>query len=250
MNSTPPSAESTSLLVLIAVAPRCSPTRSARCASTTAGRASRPRAAKIRPRIRATVVLPVPGGPVKTKCRAWRLAGQALLVAQPRHPQLRGDLAHLPLDRLQADQLVQLRQRAFHRRRVPVAAQPRGQLRVGPLQVRRPYRDQVVGRGLGGAAHHPHVPRLAGLSRSGCGRTGRSPARRRSGAGPPPRTAATGSAARPGRAGLRAAPWSTRPARTARPASSRGTSPGWRTWRPGPGWWPGSPPSACRSRPG
>ena len=70
MNSTPPSAESTSLLVLIAVEPRCSPTRSARCASTTLGRTSSPSAAKIRPRIRATVVLPVPGGPVKTKCLA------------------------------------------------------------------------------------------------------------------------------------------------------------------------------------
>jgi hypothetical protein len=70
MNRTPPRAESTSLFVLMAVDPRCSPTRSARCASITSGRTSSPRAAKIRPRIRATVVFPVPGGPVNTKCRA------------------------------------------------------------------------------------------------------------------------------------------------------------------------------------
>ena len=70
MNSTPPMAESMSLLVLIAVEPRYSPTRSARCASTTSGRTSSPNAAKIRPRMRATVVLPVPGGPVNTKCLA------------------------------------------------------------------------------------------------------------------------------------------------------------------------------------
>ncbi len=69
MNRTPPSAESISFPVLIAVEPRCSPTRSARCASITSGRTSSPRAVKMRPRILATVVLPVPGGPVNTKCR-------------------------------------------------------------------------------------------------------------------------------------------------------------------------------------
>src|ERR1700744_2436599 len=108
MNSTPPSAESTSLLVLIAVEPRCSPTRSARCASTTSGRTSKPRAAKIRPRIRATVVLPVPGGPVKTKWRAGGRGVQALPVPQLGPPQLRRDRADLLLDRFQADQLVEL----------------------------------------------------------------------------------------------------------------------------------------------
>ena len=35
------------------------------------------------------------------------LAGQALPFPQPGHPQLGRDLVHLPLDRLQADQLVQ-----------------------------------------------------------------------------------------------------------------------------------------------
>src|SRR5882757_7328093 len=103
MNRTPPSAESISFPVLIAVEPRCSPTRSARCASTTSGRTSRPSAAKIRPRILATVVLPVPGGPV---------AGQALTIPEPGHLQLRGDLVHLALDRLQADQGVELGERA------------------------------------------------------------------------------------------------------------------------------------------
>src|ERR1022692_2836171 len=113
MNSTPPSAESISLLVLIAVEPRCSPTRSARCASTTSGRTSSPSAAKIRPRILATVVFPVPGGPVNTKCRAGGWLASPLPVPQPGHPQLRGDLVHLPLDRLQADQLIELGERAF-----------------------------------------------------------------------------------------------------------------------------------------
>src|SRR6202035_2292279 len=107
MNSTPPSAESTSRFVLIAVEPRCSPTRSARCASTTSGRTSNPSAAKIRPRIRATVVFPVPGGPVEHEVRGRRLAAQPLPVPQPGHPQLRGYLVHLALDRLQADQLVE-----------------------------------------------------------------------------------------------------------------------------------------------
>ena len=76
MNSTPPMAESISLPVLIAVEPRCSPTRSARCASITSGLTSSPCAAKMRPRMRDTVVLPVPGGPVKTKCLAggWLLS--------------------------------------------------------------------------------------------------------------------------------------------------------------------------------
>src|SRR4051794_25712054 len=77
MNSTPPSARSTSSLVLIAVAPRCWPTRSARPASTTSGRDSSPRAANMRPSTRATVVLPVPGGPTKTKCR---ICGGAAVV--------------------------------------------------------------------------------------------------------------------------------------------------------------------------
>src|SRR6478672_6373569 len=117
MNSTPPRAESISLPVLIAVEPRCSPTRSARCASTTSGRTSRPSAAKMRPRILATVVLPVPDGPVNTKC----LAGEALPVPQLRHPQLRGDRAHLLLDRLKPDKLVKLGDSRFKRRGVLVA---------------------------------------------------------------------------------------------------------------------------------
>src|SRR6266702_718158 len=109
MNRTPPSAESISFPVLIAVEPRCSPTRSARCASITSGRTSSPRAVKMRPRILATVVLPVPGG-----------------------PQLGGDLVHLPLDRLQADQLVHLREGALQRGYLAIAPEPGGELGPGP----------------------------------------------------------------------------------------------------------------------
>ena len=68
MNRTPPSALFTSSFVLMAVAPRYSPTRSARCASTTTGVSSRPKAKKIFATTRATEVFPVPGGPRKTKC--------------------------------------------------------------------------------------------------------------------------------------------------------------------------------------
>src|ERR1700735_1503907 len=165
MNSTPPSAESISLLVLIAVDPRCSPTRSARCASTTSGRTSRPRAEKMRPRIRATVVLPVPGGPVNTKCRTgawlaspcrsriratrswaaiswtWRLTGSGATLPP-------SGARALPTGRGWSDayQRVHLGQRALHGRRLAVAAEPGGQLRVGLLQVGAVDRDQV---GLG-----------------------------------------------------------------------------------------------------
>ena len=52
------------------------------------------------------------------------LAGQALPVPQPGNPELRGDLVHLPLHRLQADQLVQLGQGVLQRRGLDVAAEP------------------------------------------------------------------------------------------------------------------------------
>ena len=96
----------------------------------------------------------VPGG---------RLAGQAVRVPQPGHPQLGRDGADLLLDRLQSDQLVELGDRALDRGRVLIAAQPAGQLGVGLLQVLAADSDQVFPAGFGRAGHHPHVAGLARL---------------------------------------------------------------------------------------
>src|SRR5690348_14886047 len=133
MNSTPPMAESMSLFVLIAVEPRCSATRSARCASITSGRTSRPSAAKIRPRMRATVVLPVPGGPVNTKC----LVGGWLVRPW--------------------------RSRSLATRSWAAIARTCSLTGVGLLQVGAADRDQVLAGRLGVLVEHPHVAGLAGL---------------------------------------------------------------------------------------
>ena len=54
----------------------------------------------------ATVVLPVPGRPVKLMCSVGRSALEPDLLAQPRHQQQRGDLADARLHRRQPDQLA------------------------------------------------------------------------------------------------------------------------------------------------
>jgi len=91
------------------------------------------------------------------------LAGDALPVPQPGHLQLSDDLVHLPLDRFQADQLVQLGQGVVQRRRLRVTAEPGGQLDERALQVFGPQRHQLRGGRLGTASHDPHVARLARL---------------------------------------------------------------------------------------
>ena len=78
MNSTPPRARSKASWVRIAVEPMCSPTRSTRETSTRWPRSSTPSEARISPYSRATVVLPVPGEPVKTR---WRRTEAALSPA-------------------------------------------------------------------------------------------------------------------------------------------------------------------------
>lgn len=78
MNSTPPRARSNASCVRIAVEPMCSPTRSTRDTSTRCPRSSTPSDARISPYSRATVVLPVPGEPVKTR---WRRTDAALRPA-------------------------------------------------------------------------------------------------------------------------------------------------------------------------
>ena len=92
-----------------------------------------------------------------------RLAGQALRVPQPGHPQLRGDLMHLALDRLQADQLIELGQRALQRGGLGIAPEPRRELGEGPFQVDRLQRHEVGRSGLLLARHHPHITCLARL---------------------------------------------------------------------------------------
>ena len=92
-----------------------------------------------------------------------RLAGQPLPVPQPGHPQLGGDLVHLPLDRIQADQLVQLGQGVLHRGRLGVTTEPGGELAERPLQVAGPQRHQLGGGRFRPARHHPDVAGLAGL---------------------------------------------------------------------------------------
>ncbi|CAM5644988.1 hypothetical protein STENM36S_09331 [Streptomyces tendae] len=67
MNSTPPCARWNASWVRIAVEPMCSPTRSTRDTSTRWPLSSTPSEARISPYSRATVVLPVPGEPVKTR---------------------------------------------------------------------------------------------------------------------------------------------------------------------------------------
>ena len=91
------------------------------------------------------------------------LAVQPLPAAHLRHPQLRGDGADLLLHRVQADQPVEFGQRAFHRRRVLVAAQPAGELSVALLQVARPDGEQVLLRAVRRAGDDAHVAGLAGL---------------------------------------------------------------------------------------
>ncbi len=92
-----------------------------------------------------------------------RLAGEALPVAEPRHPQLGRDLVDLPLDRLKADQRIQLGQRARQRRRLAVAPEPAGQLGERVLQVGSLDGHEVAGRRLVRRAHDPDVPGLPGF---------------------------------------------------------------------------------------
>ena len=68
MKSTPPSARRIARSVLIAVMPTYSPTRPARSTSTRWPRSSSPIARYMCASSRATVVLPVPGLPRKTRC--------------------------------------------------------------------------------------------------------------------------------------------------------------------------------------
>ena len=75
MNSTPPSARSKTAVVLMAVPPMTWATRSARDTSTMCPVGSMPSSARMFPYSRATVVLPVPGGPAKTRCRLIGGAG-------------------------------------------------------------------------------------------------------------------------------------------------------------------------------
>ena len=91
------------------------------------------------------------------------LTGQALPFPQPGHSQLGRNLVHLPFDRLQADQLVELGERAFQGRRLAVAAEPGGELGPGPLQVGRLQGDQFRGGRLRAVGHDPDVPGPPGL---------------------------------------------------------------------------------------
>ncbi len=86
------------------------------------------------------------GRPGEDEVPGGRLADQPVRVPQLGHAQLGDDGADLLLDRLQADQLVQLGDRALDGGRVLVAAQPAGQLGVGLLQVSGAQGDQVVPR--------------------------------------------------------------------------------------------------------
>ena len=91
----------------------------------------------------ATVVLPVPGLPVKHMCRTGSLRLQAQIHAQPVDHQQRGDVADAALDRLQPDQIaielvhhradLALRQHAVHRARLGGALYV-GALRSAPLR--------------------------------------------------------------------------------------------------------------------
>ena len=68
MNSTPPMAMLNASVVLMAVPPTTAATRSGRATSTSWPVLSTPRAARMRPYSRATVVFPVPGEPANTRC--------------------------------------------------------------------------------------------------------------------------------------------------------------------------------------
>ncbi len=107
MNRTPSSAERTTRSVLRAVAPTCCPTSAARSTSTRWPFCSRPTARYISASSRATVVLPVPGLPRKTRCWDVAASGRPCSLRRPA-PAGRHQRLHLLLDRLQADQRVQV----------------------------------------------------------------------------------------------------------------------------------------------
>ncbi len=72
MNRTLPSAKSTTSFVRIAVWPMCPRTSLPRVTTTTSPVSSSPSAKQIRPRYEATVVLPVPEGPSRSRWKARR----------------------------------------------------------------------------------------------------------------------------------------------------------------------------------
>ena len=121
MNSTPPSAESTSSLVLIAVAPRYSPTRSARCASTTSGRLQQAEGVEDLGQHPGHGGLAGAGRAEEDEVPHRPLGADAGHRAPPRRLDGGGDRADLLLDRGQADHRVELGHRVLDRDRAGAA---------------------------------------------------------------------------------------------------------------------------------
>ena len=148
---------------MIAVDPRCSPTRSARWASTDLGPHQQPERGEDPaedPRDRS---LPGARRSSEHEVPGRGLAGQPADVAHLGRAQLRGDGPDLLLDGFEADQRVEFCDGALDGGRVLVPAQAAGELGERLLQVGGPDRDQVLARGLGQAGHDAHVTGLARL---------------------------------------------------------------------------------------
>ena len=95
MNSTPPSAESISLLVLIAVEPEVLADQVGPVRLDHLGPDQQAQRGEDPAQDPGHRGLAGAGRPGEHEVPGRRLAGQALRVAQPGHPQLRGDLVHL-----------------------------------------------------------------------------------------------------------------------------------------------------------
>ena len=94
--------------VLSAVEPTHWPTSPARSTSTSCPRRSSPIARYICASRRATVVLPVPGFPRKTRCWLVATSGRPLLLSQGLHLEEGDERVHLRLHGLEADEPVEL----------------------------------------------------------------------------------------------------------------------------------------------
>ena len=151
----------------------------------------------MRPTIRATVVLPVPGGPANTKCR---ICGGLGSPCRSRILATRSWAAIACTCRLTGSSpTIRSRSASASSRvgRVLVAAVAGRSARRRPWSTSAP---PMVTRssacGCAARAHHPHVAGLRRGLHAGCGRSGRCPARRPSRAGGRPRSRSASSTGR------------------------------------------------------
>ena len=157
MKRTPSIALRMTRSVLIAVSPTYWPTSPARSTSTRWPRLSSPIERYICASSRATVVLPVPGLPRKTRCCVVATSGRPGLLAARLDAQEGDERTHLLLHRLEARQRVELGEQLLERaRRAPASCAGRSRSSSSPICVRSWSPSAFSeSRGLG---HSPTVP--------------------------------------------------------------------------------------------